>query len=54
MGWQQIVMIVLMALDLFIGFVMDGRPKDTKYSFLAAIVSDGIILFLLISGGFFK
>ncbi len=49
----QILVIVLMTLGAGIVLAKDGQEKKGKYSFVAALVSDAIMIGLMYWGGFF-
>lgn len=54
MGWQQVVMILLLAFDLAAALIMHGKPKEGSYNFWVSLLTDGLIVLLLMTGGFFK
>lgn len=54
MGIPQIAIIVLYSLSLGASLILDGKPRDGKYSFWTTLVTDIIIMVLLAKGGFFK
>jgi hypothetical protein len=54
MNAPQIVAICLMALQVGIGLADHGKPKTGNHSFFQALISTGLLLGLLIWGGFFK
>jgi hypothetical protein len=47
-------MIVLLSMDVAVGIVQHGEPKEGKYNAGVALVSTGILVGMLIWGGFFK
>lgn len=52
MNWQQIVIIVFYAMDLGIEAAKSGEPRTGKHSFLAALLIDGFLAWVLYSAGF--
>ena len=54
MGWQQIVVIVYLALLLIGGLILDGKPRSGTYRF-ASVLFEVVALFaLLYTGGFWN
>lgn len=53
-NWQQVVIIVLYSLALYNGFITHGTYQRGKGNVWHSIIGVGIMLFLLITGGFFK
>ncbi len=54
MRWQQIVIIVLTAMDLGLALALHGKPKEGNFNFWTQLLADAVIIFLLASGGFFR
>lgn len=54
MGWQQIAIIVLTAMDLGLTLALHGKPKEGNHNFWTEALADAVIIFLLASGGFFR
>lgn len=53
MKWPQVVMVVLLSIDLTMYLLKHGEERTGKYSFWVACLCDGVLLWLLIKGGFF-
>ncbi len=53
-GWPQYMYVAVVFVGL--GFVLakHGEPKEGKYSFWNTLIADGLVLWLLIAGGFFR
>lgn len=49
----QIIVISIMVMNLGMYLVLDGKPKEGKYSFLLECVSFVLLMGLLYWGGFF-
>lgn len=54
MGIYQTALIMLYAMSLTAHLVKHGQSREGKYNFWSSLVTFGIILFLLIQGGYFK
>lgn len=54
MGTPQIILLSLMGIKLLLNAYMHGKPHETNQNFFVALVNDGILLWILIAGGFFK
>ncbi|MBY6965316.1 hypothetical protein [Clostridium botulinum] len=54
MGMPQIILIILYCLSLGIAMSKHGQPKEDKYNFFYNLISTGIMIGLLIWGGFFN
>jgi len=54
MSWQQIVMIVWLAMCVGIGLVQHGKPKQGYYNALIYLLSMALIAYILWSGGFWN
>jgi len=54
MGTPQIILLVLLGLNLLANAYMHGKPKTGNYNLLNAFINAGIIIWLLVAGGFFK
>ena len=52
MGVEQIIVLSLMGLNLLVSANQHG--KEVKQNIYGALIGAGIMVFLLISGGFFK
>ena len=53
MGWPQIVMIVLLGLNIGIGLVKHGEPRE-NYNFWTILIGAILEAGLLYFGGFWK
>jgi hypothetical protein len=53
MGVEQIIVLVLFGLELMLGAYMHGKPRK-EHNVFGTIVGIGIIMWLLVSGGFFS
>ena len=54
MGTPQIILLVLVALNLLANAYLHGKPRNGNYNLLTALINAGIIIWLLVAGGFFK
>lgn len=54
MGWPQILMMVLLAMDVGMNLAKHGETREGKYNFGVTLIADGIIAALLWAGGFFS
>ena len=54
MGTPQIILLVLMGIKLLLNAHEHGKPHEINHNFFIALVNAGILLWLLIAGGFFK
>lgn len=54
MSWQQIAMIVWIALELGIGLEQSGEPKKGTYKFYPVVIGMAILTFILYTGGFWN
>ena len=54
MGTSQIIMLVLLASNLFLGAHYHGKERTGKYSFWITLISVVIYFSLLVSGGYFN
>lgn len=54
MSWQQIVIIVLNAMDLGMAAIKHGERREGKYSFWSTLIVNGFIVWVLYSAGFFN
>jgi hypothetical protein len=53
MGTPQIIFLVLVGLELLFTAYKHGQPKDEKYNIFVKLINAGIIIWILIAGGFF-
>jgi len=53
MGAPQIILIVLISIRLLVNAYMHGKPKDGEYNMFTALVDAGLMIWILIAGGFF-
>jgi hypothetical protein len=53
MGIPQIIFIILVGMSLLINLFNHDEPKNQRYNFFEAVFSNGIMVGLLIWGGFF-
>ena len=51
MKWQQITMIVYLALNLAVGMLVNGQPKTGKHSFVDVFITVGLLFTVLYTGG---
>ena len=54
MGAPQIILIVLISIRLLANAYMHGKPRDGKYNMFASLVDAGLLIWILIAGGFFN
>lgn len=55
MGTPQIILLVLMGIKLLLNAHMHGKPHETEnFNFFIAFGNAGILVWILIAGGFFK
>lgn len=50
----QIILSVLIGLEVYYAFDKDGKPKEGEHSASTALLAYGVIIGLLIWGGFFN
>lgn len=53
MGIPQIILIVLYSISLCIAANQHGKPRDGENNFWVSLIGTGIIIGLLVWGGFF-
>ena len=53
MKWPQVVMVGLLSMDMAIYLLKHGEQKQGKYNFWIACIANGMLVWLLIKGGFF-
>ena len=53
MGTPQIIVIVLLGIGLLINANRHGEPKAGEYNIFYKLVDVGILIWILIAGGFF-
>ena len=53
MGAPQIILIVLLGISLLVNAYLHGKPKTGKFNIFYKLVDAGIIIWILIAGGFF-
>ena len=53
MGTPQIILLVIMGLNLLASAYLHGKPRTGKFNIFGALVNAGILIWLLVSGGFF-
>lgn len=54
MSWQQVAVIVWLAINVVFGVIHDGEPKTGRYNAVSTIIGIGIFVTLLYTGGFWK
>lgn len=54
MGTSQIITLVLLSLNLLFGAHYHGKERTGNYSFWVTLISVGIYVTLLMTGGFFN
>lgn len=54
LGIPQMIYLVLTAMELGMYLVKHGERRNDKYNFFIALISQGIILWILYLGGFFN
>lgn len=54
MSWQQVAVIVWLAIDVVFGVIYHGEPKTGRYNAVSTIIGIGIFVTLLYTGGFWK
>jgi len=57
MGVPQIIIIIIVLLELISNFILNGTPKPIKdhyYNFGDRVLNNGLLILLLIWGGFFS
>jgi len=52
MSWQQITMMVYIALMLVCGMIVNGQPRTGKHSFVDVFLSMALLFIILYTGGF--
>ena len=53
MGAPQIILIVLISIRLLANAYMHGKPRDGKHNMFVELVDVGLLIWILIAGGFF-
>ena len=53
MGIPQIILLVLLGLNLLATAYLHGKPRTGNFNIFGALVNAGILIWLLVSGGFF-
>ena len=53
MGAPQIILIVLLGIRLLANAYMHGKPRSGTYNLFASLVDAGLMIWILIAGGFF-
>ena len=54
MGIPQIILLSLVALNLLANAYLHETPKTGKYNVLHALINAGILIWILVAGGFFE
>ena len=54
MGAPQIILIVLISIRLLANAYMHGKPRDGEYNMFTSLVDAGLMIWILIAGGFFN
>jgi|688.fasta_scaffold515063_3 hypothetical protein len=54
MGTPQIILLVLVGLNLLANAYLHGKPKTGKHNMFLALLNAGIIIWILVAGGFFE
>ena len=53
MGAPQIILLVLLSIKLLANAYMHGNPQNGNHNIFASLVDAGILIWILIAGGFF-
>ena len=53
MGVPQIILLTLLGIQLLVNAHLHGKPRTGNYSFLQAVFNAAILIWILVSGGFF-
>ena len=53
MGTPQIILLVLLGIELLLTAYRHGQPKNTEYNIFCRLIDSALLLWILISGGFF-
>jgi len=53
MGTPQIILLVLLGIELLLTAYRHGQPKNTEYNIFWRLIDSALLLWILISGGFF-
>lgn len=53
MGTPQIIFLVLLGLQILLTAHMHGQPRDGKHNIFVRLIDAGILIWILIAGGFF-
>jgi len=53
MGTPQIILLVILGLNLLATAYLHGKPRTGKFNIFGALGNVGILIWLLVSGGFF-
>ena len=54
MGTPQIILLSLVALNLLATAYLHGKPRTGNFNIFGALVNAGILIWILVAGGFFK
>jgi hypothetical protein len=54
MGAPQIILIVSISIRLLVNAYMHGKPRDGKYNMFTSLADEGLMIWIIIAGGFFN
>jgi hypothetical protein len=53
MGASQIILLVLLGINLLVSAYLHGKPQNGDHNIFTSLVNAGILIWVLIAGGFF-
>ena len=53
MGTPQIILLTLLGIQLLITAYLHGKPRDGKHNVFVKLIDAGILIWILVAGGFF-
>ena len=54
MGIPQIILLSLVALNLLANAYLHGKPRTGNYNLFLGLLNAGILIWILVAGGFFE
>ncbi len=54
MSWQQVAMIVWLVIDIVVGLMEAGKPKEGTYRFGPVLIGTALVWYILYSAGFWN
>jgi hypothetical protein len=53
MGTPQIILLTLLGIQLLLTAYLHGKPRDGKHNVFVKLIDAGILIWILVAGGFF-